>query len=64
MEAIVARELGLITFEEFISELERLDNIFQTLIADWHANVSNVVPIMQEDLICENHMVLNENQYN
>lgn len=64
MEIIMAHQIGAISFREMTLELKRLDDLLNVMLTDWAANHSVMVPVLPEDLVCENVIVLAENQYN
>jgi hypothetical protein len=64
MNLVEAHVSGRINFAELTRELQRLDQLLETMLTDWSANHSLVVPVLPEDLICRSMSVLQENQYN
>lgn len=64
MSLVEAHVLGKINFAELTRELKRLDQLLETMLADWSANHSVMVPVLPEDLVCRSMSVLQENQYN
>jgi hypothetical protein len=64
MALVEAHVAGRINFAELTNELSRLDQLLETMLADWSANHALIVPVLPEDLVCRSMAVLQSNQYN
>lgn len=64
MAIILAFQMGYITSNEMQIELRRLDGVLTRIFTEWSADHKLIVPVLDEDLVCKNILVLGKNQYN
>lgn len=64
MEVIMAYQMEAISFNEMQLELKRLDNLLNVMLTDWASHNAVFAPVLPEDLVCDNVLVIGANQYN